>query len=201
MIRSMYSPVQGILNIVLFFFDEKKLSVYFCSWVLGSLRGSLAALGDFGLSCAGRDMPLVPLGLVGGRRGRGVAHAIPPAVRDRSRERSRSSISLISNDFHWISLVFIEFHWFVLIFIDFQWFYWFWDDVVVSNVLSSQPPVKSYKSISKIFDALEVRWMRACNAPSPINFLWLKPEKIHSQWSWMPLQKKTLKTLWFFLIK
>ena len=167
--------------------------------------GSLAALGDFGLSCAGRNMPLVPLGLVGDapRPLRPPTPSLRPCAIAPATDQDRQShwFPMIFIEFHWFSLNFIDLYWFSLIFIDFQWFYWFWDDVVVSNVLSSQPPAKSYKSISKILDALEVRWMRACNAPSPINFLWLKPEKIHSQWSWMPLQKKTLKNLWFFLIK
>ena len=75
-------------------------------------------------------------------------------------------------DFHWF---FVHFHWLSLIFIH---FHRFMTIIMVANIFSNSSPAKSYKSISVILDPLNARWPRASNAPNPIAFWWLKPEKI-----------------------
>ena len=77
--------------------------------------------------------------------------------------------------FHAFSLIIIDFHWFSLIFIHFNRFMTI---IMGANIFSNSSPAKSYKSISVILDPLNARWPRASNAPNPIAFWWLKPEKL-----------------------
>ena len=100
--------------------------------------------------------------------------------------------SCIFIDYHWFSLIFIHFHRFMTI-------------IMVANIFSNSSPAKSYKSISVILDPLNARWPRASNAPNPIAFWWLKPEKIagkiactntHNIHWYLYYQKKTSLYSW-----